>query len=620
MARVANMTGLNSRRGPILHLLLFGSLSLILAVSVAARPRSAGPSPQASPSPAPTKKSVRQDDTIFATPAKDLILRAESEHKADALAHFVEGMSLEENGEMDKALAAYRKVLNVDPGQADLACRVAVLLTREDDFPQAIDVLKDAVKANPNASQPLLQLAFIYAKYLRRTDQALDYINRAIALDPHNIDAYERLCEIALAAGDEKKALQSLDRAAATTNDDPVFWVRLGKLYASIVIRPERPPTVDQTARINEIFRRAAGHAGDNAAILKDVADYYAATQQVKEAIPLYLRLLELEPDDSNAREKLATGFVLTNQRDKAVQMLEEIIKEDPEKYQPYDLLAGLLDDAARALEREKKTDQAKAAFAKAAANYEQSLIINPSRVSPYLHLAELLLGPLKENERAAKVLGEARERFPRTPEIVYYLAIAQREAKHYQEAVATFEEALRDAEAEGAEIANARFYFDYGAAADQAGLYDKAADLFKKSIAVDPANAADAYNYLAYMWAEHNMHLEEAEEMVKLALQLDPNNGAYIDTLGWLEFRQGKFDQALSELLRAEQKLTRDDPVVLEHIGDTCAKLNKVAQAVDAWQKALSLDPQNKNLAEKIDNAKTKMSKGQPLNANPIH
>ena len=553
------------------------------------------------------------------TPAKDLLLHPDGEHKADALAHFVEGMSFEENGEMDKALAAYRKVLDVDPGQANLASRVAALLTRRDDFPEAIDVLKDAIKANPSAPGPLLQLAFIYTKYLRRTDQAIDYVNRAIALDPHNIDAYERLCEIALGAGDEKKALQSLDRATEIKSDDPAFWARLGKLYASIVFKPDRPPKPEEVARVNDIFKKAADRAGDDAAALKDVADYYASTQQIKEAIPLYLRLLELEPDDINAREKLATGFVLTNQREKAVEMLEAIIKEHPEKYQPYDLLAGLLDDAARALEREKKSDQAKAMFAKAAANYEQSLIINPGRASPYLHLAELLLGPLKQNERAVKVLSEARQHFPQTPEIVYYLGIAQREAKHFQEAVATFEEALHEAEAEGTEIANARFYLDYGAAAEQAGLHDKAADLFRKSIAVDPANAADAYNYLAYMWAEHDTHLDEAEQMIKLALQADPNNGAYIDTLGWLEFRQGKFDQALSDLLRAAQKLNREDPVVLEHVGDACAKLNKPAQALDAWQKAFNLDPQNKKLADKIDNAKTKMSKGQPPNANPI-
>jgi tetratricopeptide (TPR) repeat protein len=609
----------NRRLERILHRVVVGAFFLSLAASLLARPRSVAPSPPASPSPAPTKKSVRQEDSVFMIPAKDLLLHPDGEHKADALAHFVEGMSFEENGEMDKALAAYRKVLDVDPGQANLASRVAALLTRQDDFPEAIDVLKDAIKANPSAPGPLLQLAFIYTKYLRRTDQAIDYVNRAIALDPHNIDAYERLCEIALGAGDQKKALQSLDRATEIKSDDPVFWARLGKLYASIVFKPDRPPKPEELARVNDIFKKAADRAGDDAAALKDVADYYASTQQIKEAIPLYLRLLELEPDDINAREKLATGFVLTNQREKAVEMLEAIIKEHPEKYQPYDLLAGLLDDAARALEREKKSDQAKAMFAKAAANYEQSLIINPGRASPYLHLAELLLGPLKQNERAVKVLSEARQHFPQTPEIVYYLGIAQREAKHFQEAVATFEEALHEAEAEGTEIANARFYFDYGAAAEQAGLHDKAADLFRKSIAVDPANAADAYNYLAYMWAEHGTHLDEAEQMIKLALQADPNNGAYIDTLGWLEFRQGKFDQALSDLLRAAQKLTREDPVVLEHVGDACAKLNKPAQALDAWQKALNLDPQNKKLADKIDNAKTKMSKGQPPNANPI-
>ncbi len=609
----------NRRLERILHRVVVGAFFLSLAASLVARPRSVAPSPPASPSPAPTKKSVRQEDSVFITPAKDLLLHPDGEHKADALAHFVEGMSFEENGEMDKALAAYRKVLDVDPGQANLASRVAALLTRQDDFPEAIDVLKDAIKANPSAPGPLLQLAFIYTKYLRRTDQAIDYVNRAIALDPHNIDAYERLCEIALGAGDEKKALQSLDRATEIKSDDPVFWARLGKLYASIVFKPDRPPKPEELARVNDIFKKAADRAGDDAAALKDVADYYASTQQIKEAIPLYLRLLELEPDDINAREKLATGFVLTNQREKAVEMLEAIIKEHPEKYQPYDLLAGLLDDAARVLEREKKSDQAKAMFAKAAANYEQSLIINPGRASPYLHLAELLLGPLKQNERAVKVLSEARQHFPQTPEIVYYLGIAQREAKHFQEAVATFEEALHEAEAEGTEIANARFYFDYGAAAEQAGLHDKAADLFRKSIAVDPANAADAYNYLAYMWAEHDTHLDEAEQMIKLALQADPNNGAYIDTLGWLEFRQGKFDQALSDLLRAAQRLTREDPVVLEHVGDACAKLNKPAQALDAWQKALNLDPQNKKLADKIDNAKTKMSKGQPPNANPI-
>jgi tetratricopeptide (TPR) repeat protein len=73
-----------------------------------------------------------------------------------------------------KALKAYREVLTVDPGEAEPACRVASL-TRQDDFPTAIDVLRDAVKANPNAPEPYLQLAFIYAKYLKKIDQAVEF-------------------------------------------------------------------------------------------------------------------------------------------------------------------------------------------------------------------------------------------------------------------------------------------------------------------------------------------------------------------------------------------------------------------------------------------------------------
>ena len=87
---------------------------------------------------------ARHDDSVASKPAADLALRPQGAHKADALARFVEGMAFEENGEMERALEAYRKVLNVDPGQSELASRVAGLLIQQDDFPQAIDVLKDA--------------------------------------------------------------------------------------------------------------------------------------------------------------------------------------------------------------------------------------------------------------------------------------------------------------------------------------------------------------------------------------------------------------------------------------------------------------------------------------------
>ena len=597
--------------------LAFASRFLLLAVvllpagAFAARPAPATPAPVAAAARKAPAKPAALDDSVRLSPAADLQLDAQAQRKADALASFVEGARLEEAGELDAALTIYQKVLTVDPGEIELASRVASLLTRQEDYPRAVDVLKDAIKARPKETGPYLQLAYIYAKHLRKPEQAVKFANQAIALDPENIDAYQRIYEIELTNGDPRKALVALDRALKVDSQNGAFWTRLGKLYASILFKPGEEPKPEDLRRVNDVFTRAAETAGEDASILQDVADYFAATQQIQQAIPLYLKVLEFEPEDSKAREKLATGFVLTNQRAKAVELLHEIIAQHPEKYQPYDLLAQILDDEGRALQRANQPEQAKAEFAKAAAAYEQTLLIRPRHAQTYLRLAELLIGPLRQSERAEKILTEGRARFPGAAEFTYLLAIAQREAKRAPQAVITFEEALHEAEASASSFLNARFYFDYGVAAEQAGFYDKAADLFRQSIALDPANAAEVYNYMGYMFAEQNMRLDEAEEAIKKALEVDPDNGAYLDSLGWVNFRKGRYDDALRDLLRAAQILTRDDPVVFEHIGDTYAKLGRVPQALEYWQKAIALGPENKVLAEKIESTKTKLSKG---------
>jgi tetratricopeptide (TPR) repeat protein len=597
-------------------------LALLVLVCGVGKISSAPPSPARSRKatvahPMPKRAAVI-DDSLALPPARDLTLSIEGEHKAEALAHFAEGIDFEENGEMEKALEAYRQVLNVDPGEIELAVRVAALLTRDDDYPSAIDVLKDAVKVHPKAPEPYLELAFIYAKYLKKIDQAIEFANKAIALDPQKIDGYQRLFEIHLTAGDEKRAVETLDRAAKMPSDDPIFWARLGRLYGSVILKPDAKPVAEQIARLNDIFKKAAAKGQDDPAVLKEVGDYFASTQQIKEALPFYLRVLELQPDDANVREKLATGFVLTNQRARAVETLEAIIQEHPEKYQPYELLAQLHDDEARALVRANQTDPANAEFKKAAQNYEQSLLINPNHAATYLRLAELLLAPLKQSERAVSILTEGRRRYPDAPEFAYYLAIALRESKQAKEAVVMFEEALNEAQNAESDFLKPRFYVEYGAAAEEAGLYDKAAELFRKAIAMDPANAAEAYNYLGYMWAEQNSHLDEAEDAIKRALQLDPDNGAYLDSMAWVQYRQGKYDQALENLKRAVENLPREDAVIFEHLGDVYSKLNRVSQALESWQKAKTLDPSNKNLAAKIDAQKTRVSKTNASGAKP--
>lgn len=591
-----------------------GSCGLCLSLAAA---RSVDEPRAAAPRSAPAKAAAQDDSLVLHAP-KDLALQPEGERKARALLDYVQALDLQDNGESEQALAAFERVLAIDPGEVDLATRVAFLLTQQGDYPRAIDILKDAVKAQPKEPGPYLQLAYIYAKYLKKLDPAIRYAQQAVALAPNEIEGYQRLAEVQLTARYRKGALQTLDRAARVETNDPSFWTQLGKLYLALVSQPEKGPKPEELEKVNAVFRKALSLAPSDASVLRDAADYFAASQQVQEAIPLYLRVLELQPNDSNSREKLATGFMLTNQRGKAIEMLQEIIQQHPEKYQPYELLGRVLEEDAKALLQVEKPKEAKAEYQKAAASYEQSLLINSTQPENYLHLAELLLSRLRDNERAVRLLQEARHRFPTTPQITYLLAVALREAKQTQAAVATFAEALHEADAQGQEIANGRFFFEYGAAAERAGLYDKAAELFKKSAQLDPADAAEAYNYLGFMWADQNTHLDEAEDYIKRALAADPDNGAYLDSLGWLHYRRGQYEQALAELLNAAQVLKAQDPTVFEHIGDAYSMLQQMPKALEYWQKAFALDQTNKKLAEKIAAAKTKVSTGAPAGAPP--
>lgn len=596
---------------------LAGCWLLVASVCVArpVEPKRASPAP----SPAQGVKAARQDDSLNLHPPPDLALKPEGERKVRALLDYVQALDLQDDGESEKALAAFQRVLNIDPGEIDLATRVAYLLTQQGDYPRAIDILKDAVKAQPKEPGPYLQLAYIYAKYLKKMDPAIDYAQQAVELAPNDIASYQRLAEVQLAARNRKGALRTLDRAARIETNDPSYWTQLGKLYLALLSEPEKSLKPEELEKVNGVFRKALTLAPGDASVLKDAADYFAASQQVQEAIPLYLRVLELQPNDSNAREKLATGFMLTNQRGKAIEMLQEIIQQHPDKYQPYELLGRVLEEDAKALIEEKKLDKARAEYSKAAAAYEQSLLINAAQPDSYLHLAELLLFNLRDNDRAVRVLKEARRHFPTAAQMTYLLAVALREAKHEQESVATFAEALHEAEAQGLDITNGRFYFEYGAAAERAGLFDKAAELFKQSIQEDPADAAEAYNYLGFMWVDQNTHLEEAEDYIKRALAAEPENGAFLDSLGWLHYRQGKFEQALAELLSAAKALKADDATVFEHIGDTHAALDQIPKAIEFWQKALALDATNKKLAAKIEAAKTRISKNEPPRPSPM-
>ncbi len=529
---------------------------------------------------------------------RDLQLSNEAIRKADALAFFTLGFAAENEADNETALREYRRVLDLDPGYTELAIKVAYEYARQGDVPEGINVLKDAIKAAPKDPMAHLYLSQLYAKYLKKPDVALRYASRAMELDPKNFAAYLALFEIYSDTGQKERAEKVLSKASTLENDDSYFWLKLGGIYCELLLKEDGSTEPKDLAKLNATFQKAIDLADGDVDIFLGVADYYVVSNQIAEAIPLYLRVLKESPDPNDPklgeiRDKLARSFLANGQRDKAIEILERMIRINPLRAETYEFLGQVYEQAGD--------------IEKALGVYQQTLLLAPNQPLNYLRIADMQVS-VHRPERAVETLREARKRFPDVPQVTYSLAFALSQAGDHAHAMTTFEEALREAEVLQSEMLNGNFYFNYGAAAEQAGLKEKAAELLRKSIELDPQNAARAYNYLGYMWVDRGENLDEAGELITRALNLEPENGAYMDSLGWYFYKKGDYEKALRELLRATKYLEEEDAVVYDHIGDTYAKLRKPAQAVTYWEKAVALDKANHAILGKIKEAKVRM------------
>jgi len=112
-------------------------------------------------------------------------------------------------------------------------------------------------------------------------------------------------------------------------------------------------------------------------------------------------------------------------------------------------------------------------------------------------------------------------------------------------------------------------------------------------------------------MYAERGQNLDEAVSLIGKALALEPDNGYFIDSLGWAYYQQGKYPDALRELKRAVEK-AKEDPVIFDHLGDAYAKNGFEEDALAAWEKSLSLDPSSDGVKQKVQEVKSRLRRAQ--------
>ncbi len=456
------------------------------------------------------------------------------------------------------------------------------------DTPQAVAAIEEGIALLEEAleiesSDPRRWQQLGYARLAaKQTDKALAAFEQAHELAPGDLLIARQLLELTIQAGNPERALDIYDRMARKTGTDPERWLQ----YIA-----EQIPAEQHTLLIEYLDGFIRENPEPDVFYYAQLSALYLDSKQTEEAETVLRNGLGNYPDDPRLRAVL--GYLKLQQElyDEAYEQLEQVRSgaTDPERLlNPFFIFnyliaaqkSGHLEKAAEALSEVYTSDPV------LLNSYMQALLTGQTAVSA---------------PSAIELLQAFCNRSPEIPEALYYLAVLQSDQKNYAEALRNARRFEALARSGGhTNLLSGFFYYQYAALHERTGLFEEAEALFRKAIELDQTTAAAARNYIAYMWAERGEKLEMALTLVQQALAEEPGNGAFLDTLGWIYYMQGRYTEALEQLQKA-RILVEDDPTVWEHLGDTYLKLNDRSAAVEHWKKALELAPDNEQLAERL-------------------
>jgi tetratricopeptide (TPR) repeat protein len=515
------------------------------------------------------------------------------EDVVEAHAHYCSGIVHEMNDEPAEALREYYLAALKDPEDEDLVIEVSRRLLQANQVDKSLEILTRAV-ALPDASAAVYaRLGFTLSR-LGRFDAALKADRMAIRKDPRLLLGYENLFLNDLQSRNPKEAFQVLEQAAAVPQTDAEFLVSLGELYANLGLQVSslRPAAY---AGSFAVLQRAERMKIEDPQLRLRLADGYNILGKDAPAARIYTELLKELPDlplvRENIRAKLTDIYLRGPDHKMATEQLLNLVRENPTDVQAYYLLGRLSYEDKR--------------YADAADYLGKTVLLNPDLEPAYYELADAQISQDKDAD-ALVTLTQAKQRFSQNFTLEYLSGLACSRLKDYTNAIQHFNSAeivARAASTNRFSEAMSLFYFQYGAACERIGDFAQAEIEFKKCLQLEPASG-EALNYLGFMWADRGVNLNQARDLIDKALKVDPDNAAYLDSMGWVLYKQHRPGEALGYILKAIQLSKPEDAILYDHLGDVYQALGESDKARGAWQKSLALEA-NDEVRKKLASSK---------------
>lgn len=205
------------------------------------------------------------------------------------------------------------------------------------------------------------------------------------------------------------------------------------------------------------------------------------------------------------------------------------------------------------------------------------------------------------QTEKAITAIREAREGLPDNFRLHYQEGWVFYHAENWDEAISLFKEIIENySKQPAAKETVRRAQFSLSNIYVQQGDFPKGEAILEKVLEEDPADPS-VNNDLGYLWADRGKNLERAEKMIRIAIKAEPENAAYLDSMGWVLFKLGKFKEAVPHLEKAVSLPGGGDATIWDHLGDCYDRVGQLEKAKDAWQKALDDAKKQKKPDEKI-------------------
>ena len=469
----------------------------------------------------------------------------------------------------DKAEQVLKNILKSDPENELAVEQLTQLLMDEGKAPEAVTLLEGITAHSPTpVLLDLLGDAYTQAHDLAKAEQAY---RKAQELDPSELSHQRGLGQILLAEEKYAEALAVYQKLSDLMPDDSDVYLRIAQIYREL----------HQLDKAENNLVKARQYAPGSLEVMYNEAMLYQAQGRFEDAI----RVLS----DAATGVKAQPATQPSRRRSLAIlyQQLGQLYR-DTQNYQAavftYEELGHLGEEEdRRARMMIMDTYRAAKDLTKALAAGKEALAKYPA--DPSIRASQaLLLGESGQTEEAVKILRSQLRGNEGDREIYLNIAQVYERGRRYKEA----EESAHAAEVlPGQTRDNEMVWFLLGAIYERQKFFDKAEQQFKKVLDVNPKSAA-VLNYYGYMLGDLGIRLDEAEALVQRALKEEPFSGAYLDSLGWIYFRQGKLAASEATLRKAVLRESHD-ATIHSHLGDLYAKMGRTDLAAAEWEKSLN-------------------------------